>query len=63
MREWAEKLFHPDKKVADASSNQWRNLIIARIVGPLRIDEDVKDNVFDIQFPPGTRISDMVHRR
>ncbi len=63
MREWTEKLFHPDKKIADASSNQWRNLIVARVVGPLRIGEDVSDDVFKIDFPAGTRISDMVHRR
>jgi hypothetical protein len=63
MREWTYKIFHPEKKIADASSNQWRSLIIARVVGSLKVDEKVSDDVFTINFPPGTRISDMVHRR
>ncbi|HEV3415209.1 MAG TPA: M56 family metallopeptidase [Pirellulales bacterium] len=63
MREVAEKIFRPEKKAADSSSDQWSTMLIYRIVGELRIDEEVKDDAFNIDFPPGTRVVDQVGGR
>jgi hypothetical protein len=63
MCEVTEKIFRPEKKAADTSSDQWGQMMIYRIVGELRINEEVKDDAFKIDFPPGTRVVDQVGGR
>ena len=61
LREMMRKYFLNlnGKTTTSPSSNQWSQMVINRLVGPLKVNAEISDDTFDLKFPPGTDVADI----
>jgi hypothetical protein len=47
----------------DVAADSWTQMEVYRVIGKLRINDEVNDDAFDIKFPVNARVEDMTGDR
>lgn len=61
FRDLSRKFF-TDENEGELSAQGWRQEIIWRTVGEVRVNDEIPDEIFQIEFPVGTRVVDQTAR-